>query len=255
MTNPTQDSSDAPFMSPFMLSDFSCTHLLGEFPTFGSEEEESDLSSCHSISSLLDFSPTVSLSTLSSSSSISSALSPECETQELRPKVLPLSSQERKEHYAWLDSIIGPATGIQEGMGTYKAFMERQREVYYNRLLLLAEQPTKEKVPRKATNEFMTWLGGTTIFGTPPVHGSPPSVVAASRVDAGSSRRTIALSGSSCWSSPGPSLPGCTDTDICGHSRTQGVLAAFSVPQLNSRLGCSITRHSRRRTFSATGNM
>lgn len=244
-------SSDA----SFLLSDISGTgtHFLGQFPTFGSEE--SDLSSCHTVSSLLDLSPSVSSSTLSTSSSISSILSSKCEseTQDLQPKVLPLSSQERKEHYAWLDSIIGPASGIQEGMGTYKAFMERQRVVYFNRLLFIAEQPTKEMAPRRATNEFMSWLGDTPTFGIL-AHESPPSVVTAPRVDAGFTRRTVALSGSSCWSSPGPSLPGCTDTSICGYSKSQGVLA-FSMPQLNSRIGCSIARHSRRRTFSATVDM
>lgn len=244
MAEESVPSSDA----SFVLFDISGTHLLGQFPTFGSEE--SDLSSCYSVSSLLDLSPSVSSSTLSTSSSISSILSSECETQDLRPKVLPLSSQERKEHYAWLDSIIGPASGIQEGMGTYKAFMEQQREVYYNRLLFIAEQPTKERVPRRATNEFMSWLGGTPTLGIL-AHESPPSVMTAPRVDAGFTRRTVALSGSSCWSSPGPSLPGCTDADICGYSKSQGVLA-FSVPHLNSRL---IARHSRRRTFSATVDM
>jgi hypothetical protein len=251
MTSVVQESfssSDA----PFLLSDVSCTNFLGHFSTFSTEEkEESDLSSCYSVSSLLDLNSSVSASTLSTSSSMSSTLASACETPDLRPKVLPLSSQEREAHYAWLDGIIGPASGIQESMGTYKAFMEEQREVYYNRLLLFAEQPTKERVPRRATNEFMSWLGGTPTSGIP-AHESPPSVASARRVDARFTRRTIALSGSSCWSSPGPSLPGRTETDICGYSRT---LAALSVPQLNSRLGCSITRHSRRRTFSATVDM
>jgi hypothetical protein len=251
MTDMVQESfssSDA----PLLLSDDSCTHFLGQFSTFGSEEnEESDLSSCHSVSSLLDLDrmdSSVSTPTLSTSSSMSSTLSSSCEIPDLPPKVLPLSSQERKEHYAWLDSIIGPASGIQESMGTYKEFMEQQREVYYNRLLLIAELPTKKVVSRRATNEFISWLGGTATSGLP-THESPPSVVTAPRVDADFTRRTIALSGSGCWSSPGPSLPGRTDPDI--YSRTQGVVAALSVPQLNSRLGCPITRHPRRRTFSA----
>jgi hypothetical protein len=256
MTNMAQalfssESSEA----PFLLSDDSCTHFLGQFSAFSSEEaEESDLSSCFSVSSLLDLDPTVPTSTLSASSSISSTLSSACEIPDSAPKVLSLTSQERKAHYAWLDGIIGPASGIQESMGTYKAFMEHQREVYYNRLLLIAEQPTKEMVRRRARNEFMSRLGGTPTCGIA-AHESPPSIVAAPRVDAGLTRRTIRFSGSGCWSSPGPSLPGRTDADICGHPRTQGVMAALSVPQMNLRLGCPITRHARRRTFSATVDM
>jgi hypothetical protein len=249
MTNMAQESF-SPSDDPLLLSDVSCTDYLGgQFPTFSSEEnEESDLSSCYSVSSLFDLNPSVSTSTLSTSSSMSSTLASACEIPDPQPKVLPLSSQERKEHYAWLDEIIGPASGIQESMGTYKTFMEQQRNVYYDRLLLIAEQPTRGRVSRKATNEFMSWLGGTPTSGIP-VLESPPSVMSARRIDVRFSRRTITLSGTSCWSFPGPSLPGRTDTDICGYSRTPG---ALSVPQSNPRLGCPITRHPRRRTFSAT---
>lgn len=257
MSDPVQESfssSDA----PLLLSDDSCTHFLGQFPTFDLEEkEESDLSSCHSVSSLLDLDQmeqSVSTSTLSTSSSMSSTHFSACEIPDPPPKVLPLSSQERKAHYAWLDGIIGPASGIQESMGTYKEFMEQQREVYYNRLLLIAEQPTKEVVSRRVTNEFMSWLEGTATSGLR-TQESPTSVVTAPRVDSGFTRRTVTFSGSGCWSSPGPNLPGRIDPDICGYSKTQGVVAALSVPQLNSRLGCPITRHARRRTFSATVDM
>lgn len=247
----SSESSDA----PFLLSDDGCTHFLGQFSTFSPEEaEESDLSSCFSVSSLLDLNTSVSTPTLSTSPSTSSTLSLASEIPDSRPKVLPLTSQERKAHYAWIDKIIGPASGIQESMGTYKAFMEHQREVYYDRVLLIAEQPTKEAVRRRAKNEFMSWLGGTSTCGIA-AHELPPSIMTAPRVDAGLTRRTIRFSSSACWSSPGPSLSGRTDVDICGYSRNQGVMAALSVPQLNSRLGYPITRHSRRRTFSATVDM
>jgi hypothetical protein len=256
MTNMVQESfSSESSDAPFLLPDDSCTHFLGQFSAFSSEEaEESDLSSCFSVSSLLDINPSVSTSTLSTSSSMSSTLSSACEISDSRPKVLPLTPQERKAHYAWLDGIIGPASGIQESMGTYKAFMEHQREVYYDRVLLIAEQPTKETGRRRAKNELMSWLGGTPTCGIT-AHESPLSIMTAPRVDAALTRRTIRSSGSGCWSSPGPSLPGRTDADTCGYSsRTQGV-TALSVPQLNSCLGCPITRHPRRRTFSATVDM
>ena len=252
MTNMAQEPfSSEPSEAPFLLSDDSCTHFLGQFSTFSSGTEESDLSSSFSVSSLLDLNPSVSASTLSTSSSMSSTLSSACEILDSRPKVLPLTSQERKAHYTWLDEIIGPASGIQESMGTYKAFMEHQREVYYSRLLLIAEQPTKETARRRATNEFMSWLGTSGITA----YESPSSILTAARADAGLTRRTIRFSSSGCWSSPGPSLPGRTDADICGYSRSQGVMAALSVPQMSSRLGCQITRHPRRRTFSATVDM
>lgn len=182
--------SSEPSDAPFLLSDDSCTHFLGQFSNLSSEEaEESDLSSCFSTSSLLDLNPSLSTSTFSTSSSMSSILSLACdsETPDCQPKVLPLTPQERKAHYAWLDGIIGPASGIQEGMGTYKAFMENQREVYYDRLLLIAGQSRKETVRGRATNELISWSG-------------------TSRV----TRRTINLS---CWSSPGP------DADLSRYSR------------------------------------
>lgn len=213
---------------PFFMSDVSCTSLLGHFLPFSSEEKESesaqDVSPCYSISSLIDLSPSTSTSTLSTSSSTlsMSTISSVCEVPDLRPRILPLSSQERKAHYAWLDRIIGPASGIQESVGTYRAFMEHQREVYYDRLVMV-EQPRKVAVPRRATNELICWP------------------------DVRTTRPTIALSAS------GPSLPGRTDTDTCRHLRMQG---AVSLP--SSRLSCPIpdwTRPSRRRSFSATVDM
>lgn len=242
----SSESSDA----PFLLSGDSCAPFLGQFSTLSSETEESDFSSCFSASSLFDLNPPVSTPTLSTSPSTTSTLSSACEIPDSQPKGLPLTSQERQAHYAWLDGIIGPASGIQESMGTYKAFMEHQREVYYNRLLI-TEQPKKETVRRRATNEPMSWLRGTLGSGMA-AHESPPYIATAPRVNAGLTRRTIRFPSSGCWSSPGPSLPGRTDADICGHSRTT---AALSVPQANSHLGYPITRHTRRRTFSATVDM
>jgi hypothetical protein len=165
MTDVTQElfpSSDA----SFLMSDDNGTHLLGQFSAFSSDEKEveSGLPPCYSVSSLLNLSPSASSFTLSTSSSMSSTLSFSSESSvreitDVRPRVLPLSSQERKAHYAWLDGIIGPASGIQECMGTYKEFMEHQREAYYDRLLFLAEQPTK--MVRRAANEFISRLGNT----------------------------------------------------------------------------------------------
>ncbi|KAH9050506.1 hypothetical protein EDB84DRAFT_1449277 [Lactarius hengduanensis] len=93
------------------------------------------------------------------SSTVSSSSSDD--PTEPQTKALPLTSQERQAHYAWLDGIIGPASGIQECVGSYKAFMEHQREVYYDRLCLMAEQPIRAAVS-PATK---WWVGGETSRG------------------------------------------------------------------------------------------
>jgi hypothetical protein len=241
------------------MSDVGCSHFLEQFSAFVCEERDAgpDLSPCHSVLSLLDLSPSISTSTLSTSSSTSSTISSTCETTDLRPRALPLSPQERQAHYAWLDGIIGPASGIQESVGTYKAFMEHQREVYYDRLLIMAEQPLKVAASRRVGNEFISRVRGAHTPGIPPVHWSPPSVVAA-QVEFKFARPATTLSASDGCSSPGSSLLGLTDVDTCRHPKTQAVVEAVSVPQMGTRLPCPIperTRHPRRRTFSATGEM
>jgi hypothetical protein len=219
ITDTTQEyppSSD----TSFLMSDVSCAPFFGQFSTFSFEETEaeSEHTPCHSVSSLLDLSSSVSASTISTSSSMLSALSSESEIRDLRPKILPLSSQDRKAHYEWLDAIIGPASGIQESVGTYKAFMEHQREVFYNRLLM-AEQPTKTSVPRRAPNEFISWVGGTPASGIP-VHESRQPI--APHVDLRSTRLPPITPGATSSSSPGPSLPGGTYAATCRRSKTQG---------------------------------
>ena len=263
MAQESLPSSDADASS--WMSDVSCSHFLEQFSTFVSEEEETepDLSPCHSVLSLPDLSSSVSTSTLSPSSSMSSTLSSTCETTDLRPRAVPLSSQERQAHYAWLDGIIGPASGIQESIGTYKAFMEHQREVYYDRLLLMAEQPSKVAASRRAGNEFISWVRSTHTSGMPPVHWSPSSVVTAPQLEFKFTRLATTPSASNCCPSPGSSLPVRTDVDTCRYSKTQAMPVAEAVsvpvPQLGTtRLPCPIpewTRHPRRRTFSATGDM
>ncbi|KAM5536007.1 hypothetical protein V8D89_010265 [Ganoderma adspersum] len=46
-----------------------------------------------------------------------------------------LNQIQRESYYNTLDRILGPADGIQEGVGSYKAHMERQIGIYYGRLL------------------------------------------------------------------------------------------------------------------------
>ncbi|KAF8272989.1 hypothetical protein EI94DRAFT_1717166 [Lactarius quietus] len=103
---------------------------------------------------------------------MSSMASSSDEVTEPQTRALPLTSQERQAHYAWLDGIIGPASGIQECVGTYKAFMEHRREVYYDRLCLLTEQPVRAAVS-PTTKEFKSWVGGDASRGKVPKRSDP----------------------------------------------------------------------------------
>ncbi|KAH8997448.1 hypothetical protein EDB92DRAFT_1429142 [Lactarius akahatsu] len=160
----TLHSSDA----PCLVSDVGSEPFSGQFSVFSSEraEAESDMPLCHSVSSLVDLVSSISTPTLSASSSMSSTVSSSSsdDPTEAQTKALPLTSQERQAHYAWLDGIIGPASGIQECVGSYKAFMEHQREVYYDRLCLMAEQPIRAAVS-PATKEFKSCVGREYIQG------------------------------------------------------------------------------------------
>ena len=146
--------------APCLVSDVDSEPFSGHFSVFSSDhgEAESDISICHSVSSLVDLVPPISTPILSASSSMSSAVSSYDEFTEPQTRALPLASRERQAHYAWLDGIIGPASGIQECVGTYKAFMEQQRELYYDRLCLMAEQPVRAAVS-PATKDFKSWVG------------------------------------------------------------------------------------------------
>lgn len=46
-----------------------------------------------------------------------------------------ITQNECVEFYDILDRVLGPASGIQQSVGTYKAYMEEQSRVYFERLL------------------------------------------------------------------------------------------------------------------------
>lgn len=46
-----------------------------------------------------------------------------------------LEQSEREAYYQCLSDALGPACGIQESVGTYKAYMTKQTQAYYQRLL------------------------------------------------------------------------------------------------------------------------
>ncbi|KAI0068006.1 hypothetical protein BV25DRAFT_1911043 [Artomyces pyxidatus] len=68
------------------------------------------------------------------------------------------SRSEREEHYAWLADIFGPAAGIQESVGSYKSYMNQQRDLYFERLLQGdARRQLTAPVRSPATSEFQAW--------------------------------------------------------------------------------------------------
>jgi hypothetical protein len=46
-----------------------------------------------------------------------------------------MSQEERISFYDFIDSVLGPASGVQESVGTYKAYMAEQSRLYFERIL------------------------------------------------------------------------------------------------------------------------
>ena len=46
-----------------------------------------------------------------------------------------LTKEERMEFYSFLDGVLGPARGVEESVGSYKAYMAEQSRLYFERLL------------------------------------------------------------------------------------------------------------------------
>ncbi|KAH8099713.1 hypothetical protein BXZ70DRAFT_211910 [Cristinia sonorae] len=47
----------------------------------------------------------------------------------------PLPQDQREAYYQYLANALGPAQGVQESVGSYKAFMTQQNQTFYDRLL------------------------------------------------------------------------------------------------------------------------
>lgn len=62
-----------------------------------------------------------------------------------------LSKIERQTYYDTLSRILGPADGIQEWVGSYSAYMDRQREIYYEQLLSCHLAPVNPPSPSLAS--------------------------------------------------------------------------------------------------------
>ncbi|TBU50023.1 hypothetical protein BD309DRAFT_946225 [Dichomitus squalens] len=63
-----------------------------------------------------------------------------------------LDRKQREAYYNTLSRILGPADGIQEEVGSYKAHMERQMAIYYERILPCYSSSTECYQPGTATN-------------------------------------------------------------------------------------------------------
>ncbi|KAI0274912.1 hypothetical protein BC834DRAFT_850298 [Gloeopeniophorella convolvens] len=276
---------DSPASEPFFLDPDVVFCSAGQ-------ETTPHLSPCLSVSSLCDLSSSMPTPSLSASSSFSSNLSSSfsLDEPEPKPKVLPLSLQERQAHYAWMDNIIGAASGIQESMGSYKTFMEQQRDLYYDRLRYKAEQPTKAPDPY-ITTEFTSWLGsmqhsdaatnriasptfarshvepaGPNTSSVAPTSGFLSSSAQARPPVHEASRRSVVMRGEKYGRSitdiAYPQVPWYLGTRGIGLPMAPAVLDSAHASKQNvigdHRLVYSIpdrTQHPRRRTVSAAGDM
>ncbi|KAI0035131.1 hypothetical protein K488DRAFT_83337 [Vararia minispora EC-137] len=129
---PSHDSVDDPSAFSTDLSNFS-SGPPSPVPSFLSESES--ISSCSTaasfVSPLTPFSAAgFKFETTSPPSSASISTCDGVETVDFGAHSL-LSREEQLQPYSWLNQVLGPAKGIQECVGSYKQFMERQRNIYY----------------------------------------------------------------------------------------------------------------------------
>ncbi|CCM03761.1 uncharacterized protein FIBRA_05907 [Fibroporia radiculosa] len=124
-----------------------------------------------------------------------------------------LSGAERRAIYDSLSHVLGPACGIQESVGTYKAFMSHQTQLYYERLL---PEPTGS-VEQSSTNGRNSATTARSAVSLPPTSVVTPEIHSiyrgdfrsASRPDFDGQSHTSSLD-SSC--APTPDLP--SDTGV-----------------------------------------
>lgn len=69
-----------------------------------------------------------------------------------------LSQADRERSYAWLNSILPPATGVQENVGSYRAYMARQHHLYFQSILSDAPRPNLDHLRTPSVNAFRGWI-------------------------------------------------------------------------------------------------
>lgn len=83
-----------------------------------------------------------------------------------------MTPKEAVNFYDLLDSVLGPAVGIQESVGTYKSYMAEQRQLYFERLLpesqyhmrkvraqtYVNSQPMDQRPAHASVVDFRKWI-------------------------------------------------------------------------------------------------
>ncbi|EIM92369.1 uncharacterized protein STEHIDRAFT_151699 [Stereum hirsutum FP-91666 SS1] len=75
-----------------------------------------------------------------------------------------LSQDDRKGTYQWFDRVIGPARGVQESVGSYHAYMERQRHSYLDSFFSEAPRPSLAHLRTPSVEPFRGWIKSSGSF-------------------------------------------------------------------------------------------
>ncbi|TFY77479.1 hypothetical protein EWM64_g6533 [Hericium alpestre] len=92
------------------------------------------------------------------SSSPASLLIPDPAAEQAKSIHAPVNQADREDHYEWISTVLGPAVGVQENVGTYKSYMEHQRHIYFERIL--SDDRSRPLRPRNthSTGDFRSWV-------------------------------------------------------------------------------------------------
>ena len=184
--NPTSDIADLDLLEPPSYYEISLDELHVDFipppnpldEAFSLERAIGDVNYSYRsrpvferMAELRDFRSTCQNSPLMSPSSTSSLLGSNMEVSHPHSAIVPMSQVEREAHYDWLNSVLGPSSGVQESIGTYKAHMECQRQLYFERLLYSDSRRWVAHVDdvqaaqdsRLPSSEFKNWVSCTSV--------------------------------------------------------------------------------------------
>ncbi|KAI0050635.1 hypothetical protein FA95DRAFT_579303 [Auriscalpium vulgare] len=148
----TSDDLTSDFIPPTnpLDEDFSIDHDIGDVHyAYRSRPLFEHMAELQEMDCSVDSSPSFDNSVASSSpascftsSPASTAYSPatsdfSCadECAPVKPDAISVLRSAREQYYDWLAAIFGPAVGIQESVGTYRTYMDRQKDLYFERLL------------------------------------------------------------------------------------------------------------------------
>ncbi|KZV67652.1 hypothetical protein PENSPDRAFT_687986 [Peniophora sp. CONT] len=104
-----------------------------------------------------------------------------------------LSPQEKQQPYSWLSDVLGPANGIQECLGSYKHYMDQQRDAYYSPLVDNDPRSTKPRLIGSMTAPSTPSI--VSASGKPILTSAEATLRAVSRTMRASARTSLASSG------------------------------------------------------------